>query len=105
MILRELAGLIPNAVLGASRGAVSANFAAYECQVGLTGAFVRPEIYLAFGISGAVQHLAGMKNAKVIVAVNTDKKAPIFDYADVAICAPWEETAKSLIAMLSAKTL
>ena len=58
MKLRELVSLIPGAMLGASRGAVSASYAPYECQVGLTGEFVSPKLYLAFGISGAVQHLA-----------------------------------------------
>lgn len=104
-VLRSLVSFIPNAALGASRSAVLANFAPYECQIGLTGAFVRPKLYLAFGISGAVQHIAGMKEAKVVAAVNTDKKAPIFDYADYAIIAPWEETARALCDLLSAKPI
>ena len=98
--LRQLAKQIPGAVVGASRGAVSANLAPYECQVGLTGEFVRPPIYIAFGISGAVQHLVGMRNSGTIIAVNTDKNAPIFDYSDVAVVAPWESVAEELLLAL-----
>ena len=99
--LRTLAGMIPGAAVGASRGAVSANLAPYECQVGLTGEFVRPTLYVAFGISGAVQHLVGMKNSGTIIAVNTDKNAPIFDYSDVAVVAPWASVAEELMLALS----
>ena len=98
--LRTLAERIPGAAVGASRGAVSANLAPYECQVGLTGEFVRPPVYIAFGISGAVQHLAGMRQSGTIIAVNTDPEAPIFDYADVAVVAPWEKVAEELLAAL-----
>ncbi|MBQ3277064.1 MAG: electron transfer flavoprotein subunit alpha/FixB family protein [Oscillospiraceae bacterium] len=102
--LRKLAERIPGAVVGASRGAVSANLAPYECQVGLTGEFVRPPLYIAFGISGAVQHLVGMRNSGTIIAVNTDKDAPIFDYSDVAIVAPWESVAEELLLALQTDT-
>ncbi len=101
--LRQLAKQIPGAVVGASRGAVSANLAPYECQVGLTGEFVRPPIYIAFGISGAVQHLVGMRNSGTIIAVNTDKNAPIFDYSDVAVVAPWASVAEELLLALRQK--
>lgn len=99
--LRTLVQRIPGAALGASRGAVSASLAPYECQVGLTGEFVRPDIYVALGISGAVQHLTGMKQSGYIIAVNTDARAPIFDYSDLAVVAPWEETVDILLHDLS----
>ena len=99
-VLRTLAARIPGAAVGASRGAVSANLALYECQVGLTGEFVRPSLYIAFGISGAVQHLVGMRNSSRIIAVNTDPNAPIFDYSDVAIVAPWAAVAEELLSAL-----
>jgi electron transfer flavoprotein alpha subunit len=67
--------------LGASRSAVNAGFAPYAMQVGQTGRTVRPKLYIACGISGEIQHLAGMSSAECIIAVNTDRKAPIFDYA------------------------
>lgn len=85
------------AVLGASRAAVNAGYAPYAQQIGLTGQVVRPDVYLAFGISGAVQHLAGMDKAKLVIAVNHDPAAPIFEYADYAVAADWRETAQQLL--------
>ncbi len=95
-MLQELADLV-GGVVACSRPVVEAGFLPYERQVGQTGKTVAPKLYLAVGVSGAVQHVVGMQGSQKIVAINADPQAPIFTVADVGIIGDYKRVVPALI--------
>ncbi len=103
-IVREIADALGGAAIGASRAAVDSGWIPYSQQIGQTGKIVKPELYLALGISGAIQHKVGMRTSGTIVAVNRDVDAPIADFADLFVVGDLFEVGAALVERLRARS-